>query len=237
MLTDASDLSQPVRAVTAGREGSVWAGTDNGLYPIRRRTTTHFDRRDGLAALSIGALYTDHKGTIWVAADHGGIAQFKNGRFATIAGSQAKLKRVWAITGDEQDALWMCEVDAGLFRWSDGILNSFSADPEVGGRFCNAAVTDHAGRVCQSAGWQVIVRDGERFRSTTGRTVYPARRDRASRGQPHGGSAPRTGWCLSPAIDLPPSSVGGNPHTNVRAILGSESYGLDRRQLWCRAAR
>jgi ligand-binding sensor domain-containing protein len=74
MLTDASDLSQPVRAVTAGPDGSVWAGTDNGLYRFDGRTTTHFDRRDGLGALSIGALYTDHKGTIWVAADHGDCA-------------------------------------------------------------------------------------------------------------------------------------------------------------------
>lgn len=228
MLTNASDVSQPVRAITAGADGSVWAGTDNGLYRFDGRTTTHFDRRDGLGALSIGALYTDHKGTIWVAADHGGIAQFKNGRFATVTGSQAKLKRVWAITGDEQDALWMCEVDAGLFRWSNGILTSFSADPEVGGRFCNAAVTDHAGRVWLGfRDGEVIVRDGERFRvydrqdGLPGGAVTALHED--SRGTMWIGAANglvsfagnRFTAVVTPA---------GSPHTNVRAILEDANH-------------
>jgi ligand-binding sensor domain-containing protein len=44
MLTNASEVSQPVRSVTAGLDGSVWAGTDNGVYRLAGGRTTHFDR-------------------------------------------------------------------------------------------------------------------------------------------------------------------------------------------------
>jgi signal transduction histidine kinase/ligand-binding sensor domain-containing protein len=164
MITSSSELGQPVRAVTAAPDGSVWAGTDNGVYRFGGATTTHFDRDDGLPALSIGALYTDRHGSIWVAADHGGIARFENGRFVVIT-SDPRLKRVWAMTRDVEGAFWMCEVDAGLFRLKDGTLTLLSGAPEMGRRFCNAIVTDHAGRVW--AGFtdgSVGVRDGERFR-------------------------------------------------------------------------
>jgi ligand-binding sensor domain-containing protein len=135
----------------------------------------------------------------------------------------------------------MCEVDAGLFRWSNGILTSFSADPEVGGRFCNAAVTDHAGRVWLGfRDGEVIVRDGERFRvydrqdGLPGGAVTALHED--SRGTMWIGAA--NGLVSSPASIYRRRHFGRKPaHECAGHPRGCESYGLDRRQLWCRAAR
>ena len=232
MLTSQSDVSPPVRAITAGTDGSVWIGTDTGVYRFADGRRTHYGRSEGLPTLVIGSLHTDRKGTIWVAAEQGGVARFDGRRFVAVTGPQhTALRRVWAITSDADDALWLCDVDNGLFRWKDGALTSFAGTPSIAShRVCAAMLTDRNGRVWTGfSDGTLAIREHDTFRildardGLTGGAVSALHED-----------ASGTIW-IGTAKGLVTSdgerftvvgSQAGVAHTNVRAIAEDANRAL-----------
>ncbi|HTA43904.1 MAG TPA: two-component regulator propeller domain-containing protein, partial [Bryobacteraceae bacterium] len=69
--------SDTVAAVLVDRNDEVWAGTENGLDHLDRRTDTfHFySDRDGLPNSNINGIAEDAKGTLWITT-HNGISHF-----------------------------------------------------------------------------------------------------------------------------------------------------------------
>ncbi len=232
MLSTPSEVSPPVRAITAGADGSVWIGTDTGVYRFHAGRRAHFGRSDGLPTLVIGSLYSDRNGTIWVAAEQGGIAKFEKGRFVPVTGPQhSALRRVWAMTSDADGALWMCDVDNGVFRWQDGALASFAGTPEIAShRVCAATLTDRAGRVWLGfSDGTVAVRQDGTFRiysdrdGLTGGAVSVLHED--GDGRIWIGTAKGLVSFDGARFTLV-GSESGIAHTNVRAIAEDSSHTL-----------
>jgi signal transduction histidine kinase/ligand-binding sensor domain-containing protein len=73
----------------------------------------------GLPDNTVGSLYEDERGRIWVSAPKG-IARFENGRFSVVK----ELPGGWvnAITSDTHGGVWISYQDLGLLHWVDGKL-------------------------------------------------------------------------------------------------------------------
>ena len=99
----------------------------------------------GLPDTTVGSLYEDDRGRIWVSAPKG-IARFENGRFSKMK----ELPGGWvnAITGDSNIGVWISYENLGLVHWTQGkivekvpwarfggnvVAASVAADPVRGG--------------------------------------------------------------------------------------------------------
>jgi signal transduction histidine kinase/ligand-binding sensor domain-containing protein len=164
-IAHSDEVSQPVRALTAGHDGSIWVGTDNGVYRFDGETRTHFGRNAGLPSVVTGALHRDQRGVMWAAMDQGGLARFVDGRFVREPiPTTSPLQRVWAMTSDASGALWLCEVDRGIFRWSEGVLTGFGHVAGLRHKFPVAALTASDGRLWFGfSDGTLAVHDGGRF--------------------------------------------------------------------------
>ncbi len=82
---------------------------------------------DGLCYFSIRSLLEDSRGDLWIGTDHG-VSHWTNGKFVQDEVTQ-KLgaEKVWAIHEDRDGGLWFGTRGAGLFRWEDAKLVSFSS--------------------------------------------------------------------------------------------------------------
>lgn len=147
-IADAPEQGQSIRSVTADRHGVIWVGTDNGIDQYSGTNRRHYGRDEGLPTLVTNSIHVDRHGVIWAATDRGGLSRFADGRFVpVIVPGESPLQRVWAMTGDDDGALWLCEVDRGVFRWQAGTLTSYQHVPEIGRKSGTVAFTDHLGRV------------------------------------------------------------------------------------------
>ena len=73
----------------------------------------------GLPDSTVGSLYEDDLGRIWVSTPKG-IARFENGRFSVV--KEVPGGWVNAITGDTNGGVWISYQDQGLVHWADGKL-------------------------------------------------------------------------------------------------------------------
>lgn len=61
------------------RDGSLWIGTDGGLFHWANNRMTHFGREDGLSDLHIRALFEDRDGAIWIGTLYGALHVYRDG--------------------------------------------------------------------------------------------------------------------------------------------------------------
>lgn len=168
-----------VRAVVSSRDGTVWAGTANGLI---RNPGADGERRE-LRTSNVSALHEDRNGTLWVATDRG-LLRRAGGRFSPVPlPMNIRPQRIVAMTSDSLGNLWLCDQEVGVFRWNNGQLKAFSPSPELGRRTAYAVQADTRDRVwvALSGGMLAVIEPGEKrqvYGPRTGgslRTIYEGR--------------------------------------------------------------
>jgi signal transduction histidine kinase/ligand-binding sensor domain-containing protein len=139
-------MTRLVRAVAAAADGSIWVGTGDGLYRFANGTREHYGRESGLPSLAIAALHGDRSGTMWVATDRG-VGRFVSGRFVLSIPAGSPLSRPIALTSDRDGALWLCDLDRGVFRWDGTNLTFVGSGSENTPRPAFSILADSKNRV------------------------------------------------------------------------------------------
>ncbi len=115
--------SKPVQSLAAGRDGSVWMGTDGGgVFQYRDRQIRRYDKKAGLPSLRISSLYEDHHGTMWIGTSDAGFGRLRGGRAEF---DSQKHDPVTTLFEDAEGDLWIGRV-GGLDQLADGIVITFS---------------------------------------------------------------------------------------------------------------
>ncbi|HYL99942.1 MAG TPA: sigma 54-interacting transcriptional regulator, partial [Blastocatellia bacterium] len=110
-------INDDVSDILISRDGSIWAGTSNGLVQFTDGKFTNYTTSDGLAGGSISRLFEDRQGVLWVGTEKGGLQRFESGRFVAatkqsgIAGDTVK-----SLYEDREGNLWFGTNSGGLFR-------------------------------------------------------------------------------------------------------------------------
>jgi signal transduction histidine kinase/ligand-binding sensor domain-containing protein len=148
-------------SILAARDGAIWIGTvdglnrwDNGHITIYRKRT-----HPGLPDDSIGPLYEDERGRIWVSGLHG-LAAFDQGKFIPAPAVPAGNKH--SITTDNHGGLWISLGD-GLAHFSNGKIVEQISWREIGGGPGSGLVSDPDGGIWTGmlSGGMAYIRAGQ----------------------------------------------------------------------------
>jgi PAS domain S-box-containing protein len=155
-------------ALLVDRRGSLWVGTkDDGVYRIYGGVADHYGLSDGLSGNSVGSLYEDREGNIWVTTD-GGLDMFRDTAlisYTTRQGvSDSDFHSVLAL---RNGAVWIGTGSAlNILRKQDGKPVIF--DRNLSGREVGPMLEDHSGVV-----WLGVDLALMRFRNGRFREVQP----------------------------------------------------------------
>ena len=110
-------------ALHEDRQGRLWMGTTDGLYMRADATDetlpwTHFtSANSALPHDFVRVLVEDASGALWLGTNGGGLARYRNGRFAAFTEADGlPSNRVRDIRPDPTGAFWIVTEDQGLAR-------------------------------------------------------------------------------------------------------------------------
>jgi signal transduction histidine kinase/ligand-binding sensor domain-containing protein len=119
-----------VQSFSEDREGSIWAGSENGLYKITGDKIEPFTSANDLTSNFIWSIFIDSKNRMWLGTEKG-VTLYENGNFIQLTAKEGLSDyKTWKITEDLEGNIWV-GTDAGLFKIVD---MSFKIYKKVNGK-------------------------------------------------------------------------------------------------------
>lgn len=104
-------------ALYTSRDGSVWAGTDAGIYIIKGENVTTLTKKDGLSDGRIFCFLEDHKGRMWIGTQEGGINIYDQGKIKQVTAENGLSDNlILSIYEDKEGTIWVGTGHNGLNR-------------------------------------------------------------------------------------------------------------------------
>jgi PAS domain S-box-containing protein len=124
-LLNSEENTGPVTSLFEDREGNIWIGSERGLEQRRDSAFVTYSLPN-LKPQSMGPLYVDTGGRIWVAPIQGGLRWLKGGKSGVVTADGIANDVVYSIAGTGKDDVWVGRQQGGLthLRYSG---NSFTA--------------------------------------------------------------------------------------------------------------
>ena len=113
---DSQMLTMPVvKTITQDNDGTIFVGTDNGLYEVRSdRSVRHIihdaRNRHSVPGNAVWSLFCDHEGNLWVGTDNG-LAMTRDGMVDYIPiydiTNEATGNQIYCLMRDSRQRLWL----------------------------------------------------------------------------------------------------------------------------------
>lgn len=161
-------------ALACAGDGSVWVGTEAGVYRILSDRTRRYSVREGLLDDSVGALAEGVHGSIWVGT-RDGLARFRTGTdggvqvsaFSTRDGLSHSV--VQAVFIDREGSVW-AGTKGGLDQFANGNLALYTKQEGLPGENIGPVAQDERGHFWLGVEGRGLAEfDGRRFRLLTSR--------------------------------------------------------------------
>ncbi len=110
-------IGRQIFALFEARNGTIWAGGQNGLAGFDGAQWRIFSSKDGLPPNSIRAFAEDAAGTLWIGTEGGGLFRLRDGK---VSNANAPVKDVSCLLVDRDGVLWVGSSGHGLARWQNG---------------------------------------------------------------------------------------------------------------------
>ncbi|HEX2867449.1 MAG TPA: two-component regulator propeller domain-containing protein [Ignavibacteriales bacterium] len=113
----------PVTAITAGRKGQVWAGTDfEGLYFYDGTVWKNFNKSNsGIKSDFVRAVAVDHDGYVWIATGSAGLIKYDGNNWV----QYCPYNDIYSIAVDPKGVVWV-GTDGGLFKFEGSNSTNFN---------------------------------------------------------------------------------------------------------------
>ena len=153
-------------ALWASRDGSLWIGTDQGLFRWHDNRMDHLGRAEGLSDTDIRALIEDRDGVLWIGTLLGGLHAWSNGRLSRSFGPADGVSTggIDNFAEDRSGRLWIASNGNGLSVRENGRFRILSAaeqppDRDISGLFVDSRddlwiMTDHSGVFRRRHDWK-----------------------------------------------------------------------------------
>jgi ligand-binding sensor domain-containing protein/signal transduction histidine kinase len=165
--TGTNELAGEIRTLRCGPDGTVWAGTDHGLYRIRDSKVDHFTSRNGLADDAVSTLELGNNGSVWVGTQTG-ITRFQNDEWNTY-GTRDGLSHttVLSLLIDREGSLWVGTKN-GVDQFTDTRVTPYTTSEGMPSNDTGPVVEDQTGILWTGTRGSGLVRfDGRRFTRLT----------------------------------------------------------------------
>jgi ligand-binding sensor domain-containing protein/signal transduction histidine kinase len=123
-------LNDFVRAVYQDSKGTIWIGTDDGLFQFLGNRIERVDNRNGVPSVAVHALHEDHAGRLWVGGSKLLCLNGSTYQEYRLAGEGSQ-NRVKSITQTLDGTIWVGTI-GGLYRMASG-ADSFQKVKETSG--------------------------------------------------------------------------------------------------------
>lgn len=119
-----------VHALLADKQGTLWLGSNDGLFRIENNTTKAFyNSANGLTKNDVRSLSLDREGTLWIGTNGGGVCRLTSkGEISSFTSQQGLgSDEVFALLEDREGALWMGTDGGGIGRFKDRRFSAYTA--------------------------------------------------------------------------------------------------------------
>ncbi|MGQ0612955.1 MAG: ligand-binding sensor domain-containing protein [Planctomycetaceae bacterium] len=167
-------LSTRVNSLAAGKEGSIWCGTERGLAHVHADGTETIQAIDGRALGAITALAVDREGQVWIGSgsSFAGVYRLSHGVWSHLGAAHGFVDAfVHRITLDPSGALWFAVLNApganstegeGAWVYSAGLFRPSPAHRELP----SSRIYDVVARDSEGALWFATLRGLAAFDGT-----------------------------------------------------------------------
>lgn len=144
------------------QKGHLWMGTQaRGVCRYDGKTHTWLTEK-GLAGPAVLALLEDSKGTIWMGNNGAGLFRYDGRTLVNVTEEQQlgnadfraagksglnTLARVYAINEDNSGAIWIGTVDAGVWKYQEGIFTNYTTQDGLTSNAVNTIYKDNNGEL------------------------------------------------------------------------------------------
>ncbi|MEO6184222.1 MAG: two-component regulator propeller domain-containing protein, partial [Verrucomicrobiota bacterium] len=144
-------------------EGSVWVGTDAGLFQLHRPSVRAFTSYDGLSSDHVFSVCEDSNGTIWAAVDNG-VSTIRNGIVESLGALEPSLRIHSRCVWPKKDGgIWLSKVHGLLFHFSDGVFSEIETNSFLVSATADALYEDRSGRLWVGSRTGAVAFEGNRF--------------------------------------------------------------------------
>ena len=147
-MTSPPDLWQarPILSVDAGRDGSIWVGTEGaGLYRLNNNTWSHFGPEGGVGNPYVWSISEDAQGRMWLGTWGGGLFVQNGDHFERAPGIDYGVNMP-ALLHDDENSL-LIGTTSGLLRYGAGKVTWLAGRPELGIPDVRTMVKDKEGAI------------------------------------------------------------------------------------------
>ncbi len=158
---------QSITALECSSDGTVWAGTPEGLIHIAGSESRVFTTRDGLPDNEVSALTQGKDGTLWIGTNDG-ISRLRNGELSVYRTRDGlSHSQVLALCLDREGTLW-AGTKNGLDQFTDGKVTPYTTNEGLSSNNVGPLLEDRAGHLwIGTLGHGLNFFDGRRFRNLT----------------------------------------------------------------------
>ncbi len=156
-----------VNALECAADGTVWAGTSNGLVHIEGTQSVSYSTRNGLPDNEILALAEGPAGAIWIGANDG-ISRLRNGEVSAYRTRDGlSHSQVLALALDREGTLW-AGTKNGLDQFTDGKVTPYTTNEGLLSNDAGPVLEDNDGILwIGTLGRGLNSYGGHRFRALT----------------------------------------------------------------------
>jgi ligand-binding sensor domain-containing protein/signal transduction histidine kinase len=160
---------QGIHALACGSDGSIWAGTDDGLAWIKDGAVRTFTSKDGLADGSVLSLFAGADGSLW-AGTRDGISRLYHGEISTYRTKDGlSHSLVLSLYVDREGSLW-AGTKNGLDQFSESTVTPYTTSEGMPGNDAGPVTEDREGKLwVGTLGNGLAEFDGRRFKTLTTR--------------------------------------------------------------------
>ena len=135
-----------VRAVRQTSDGTIWAGSREGLVKIDDDHAEYFSTEHGLPELRIRDLFIDEYDRIWIGS-RGGLVRYHNEEF-TVFGAEHGLndERIQTITIEDSSRIWL-GTESGVSLFDGETFQNFSREEGVPAVIVYSSIIDLEGNI------------------------------------------------------------------------------------------
>jgi ligand-binding sensor domain-containing protein/signal transduction histidine kinase len=113
-------IGAQIFALLEARDGTIWAGGQDGLAGFGGSVWKIFSTAAGLPKNAVRALADDAQGNLWIGTEGGGLFRLRDGK---ISAARAPVKDVSSLAVDRDGVLWVGTSGHGLAWLKDGHWN------------------------------------------------------------------------------------------------------------------
>jgi len=143
VLSFAEDLSADIYVMKQDRNGSLWIGTDDGLFVFRDKRLQKISLDHGSS--QIMSLVEDRNGNLWVGSEVG-LYRWAQGAFQYLAANPGPSgNQIYSLCEDSEGSLWVGGIDGGLTQLRDEKITAFTEHEGLAGSKFRALHEDRGG--------------------------------------------------------------------------------------------